>query len=208
MGFATLALQWLRVGQAAVLVYTMPVWAMLLAWPLLGRRPRAPGVAGAIVCAVGIGVLFGPQSAALDATQWPGVVFAFLAAVLFAFGTVRLRPLSLPPFTQLAWQLAIGCLPMAAFGLLYEHPRLETLSAAALAAFAYMTVFAMGVCYLTWFAAVRRLSPAVASMGTFVTPVVGVVSGALLLGEPLGATQWIALLLVLCGIALALRDRA
>ena len=207
MGFATLALQWLHAGQAAVLVYTMPVWAMLLAWPLLGRRPRAPGVAGALVCAAGIGLLFGPLSAALRTEQWPGIVFALLAALLFAFGTVRLAPLVLPPFTQLAWQLAIGCAPMALYGLLFEHPRFDRLSMVGVAAFAYMTVFAMGICYLAWFAAVRRLAPATASMGTLMTPVVGVVSGSLLLGEPLGATQWVALVLVLCGITLALRDR-
>ena len=207
MGFATLALQWLRAGQAAVLVYTMPVWAMLLAWPILGRRPRAPGIAGAIVCAAGIGLLFGPQSAEIQTEQWPGILFALLAATLFAFGTVRLAPLTLPPFTQLAWQLAIGCSPMALYGVLVEHPRLAALSSAGVAAFVYMTVFAMGICYLSWFAAVRRLSPATASMGTLVTPVVGVVSGSLLLGEPLGIAQWLALVLVLCGIALALRDR-
>ena len=72
---------------------------------------------------------------------------------------------------------------------------------------AYMTVFAMGICYLAWFAALRRLSPAAAATGTLVTPVVGVVSGALALGEPLGLTQWIAMALVLSGVALALRER-
>jgi drug/metabolite transporter (DMT)-like permease len=208
MGFSTIALRWLTAGQGAMLVYTMPVWAMLLAWPLLGRRPHAGGVAGVVLCAAGIGVLFGPQSASLGAAQWPGVVFALLAATSFAFGTVRLRPLALPPFTQLAWQLLIGCTPMLAYGLLFEHPRLSALSAGGAGAFVYMTVFAMGVCYLTWFAAVRRLSPATASMGTLLTPVVGVVTGAWTLGEALGASQWLALVLVLCGVALAVRERA
>ena len=207
MGFSTIALRWLSAGQGAMLVYTMPVWSMLLAWPLLGKRPHAGGVAGVALCAAGIGVLFGPQSASLGAAQWPGVVFALLAATLFAFGTVRLRPLPLPPFTQLAWQLFIGCTPMVVYGVLFEHPRLAALSAAGAGAFIYMTVFAMGVCYLTWFAAVRRLSPATASMGTLLTPVVGVVMGSWTLGEPLGALQWLALVLVLCGVALAVRER-
>lgn len=207
MGFSTLALRWLSAGQGAMLVYTMPVWAMLLAWPLLGKRPHAGGVVGVVLCVAGIGVLFGPQSAALGAEQWPGIVLALLAALLFAFATVRLRPLPLPPFSQLAWQLAIGCLPMASYGALFEHPDLRALSALGAVAFAYMTVFAMGVCYLTWFAAVHRLSPATASVGAMITPVVGVVGGSLFLGEALGATQWSALLLVLCGVALALRER-
>src|SRR5689334_6074860 len=39
MGFTTLSVKWLPVGQAALLVYTMPLWATLLAWPILGQRP-------------------------------------------------------------------------------------------------------------------------------------------------------------------------
>src|SRR5260370_31753002 len=34
-----LALLWLPAGEAALIAYTMPVWASLLAWPLLGARP-------------------------------------------------------------------------------------------------------------------------------------------------------------------------
>jgi drug/metabolite transporter (DMT)-like permease len=207
MGFATLALRWLSAGQGAMIVYTMPVWAMLFAWPMLGKRPHIGGVTGLVLCIAGIGVLFGGQGASLGAAQWPGAVFALLSASMFAFGTVALRPLPLPPFAQLAWQLTIGCLPMLVYGLLFEHPRLGALSIEGAAAMAYMTVFAMGVCYLTWFAALRRLSPGTASMGTLITPVVGVVSGSLALGEPLGAAQWLALALVLSGVALALRER-
>src|SRR4029450_4801422 len=104
-----------------------------------GKRPPAGGVAGLVLCIAGIGVLFGAEGASLGAAQWPGTVFALLSASLFAFGTVVLKPLPLPPFAQLAWQLAIGCAPMLAYGVLFEHPRLGALSAAGAAAMAYMT---------------------------------------------------------------------
>jgi drug/metabolite transporter (DMT)-like permease len=94
-----------------------------------------------------------------------------------------------------------------AYRVLFERPALGALSAAGLAAMAYMTVFAMGVCYLAWFAAVRRLSPTLASMGTLVTTVVGVVWGSLLLGEPRGLRQWPALAPVVAGLAFTLRER-
>ena len=72
---------------------------------------------------------------------------------------------------------------------------------------AYMTAVPMGLCYLTWFAALRRLPPATASMATLITPVVGVVAGAVTLGEPFGMKQVAALALTLGGVALALRKR-
>ena len=38
MGLTTLSLLWLNAGEAATLAYTMPVWAALLAWPILGEQ--------------------------------------------------------------------------------------------------------------------------------------------------------------------------
>ena len=35
-----LALLWLPASEAALIAYTMPVWASLLAWPILGERPN------------------------------------------------------------------------------------------------------------------------------------------------------------------------
>jgi drug/metabolite transporter (DMT)-like permease len=67
-----------------------------------------------------------------------------------------------------------------------------------------MAVVPMGVCYLSWFAALKRLSPATASVATLLTPLVGVVAAALALGEPLGAREALALALTLGGVALAL----
>jgi drug/metabolite transporter (DMT)-like permease len=41
MGFTTPSLVWLEAGQGALLAYTMPIWATLLAWPVPGERPTA-----------------------------------------------------------------------------------------------------------------------------------------------------------------------
>ena len=63
----------------------------------------------------------------------------------------------------------------------------------------------MGLCYMTWFAVLRRLPPTTASLATWLTPVIGVVAAALTLGEPLGMREASALTLTLAGVALALR---
>lgn len=89
----------------------------------------------------------------------------------------------------------------------FEQPRLDALSGAGAAVMIYMTVVPMGVCYLTWFPALRTLPPGTTSMATLITPVVGVFAGALALGEPLGPQQLLALVLTLGGIALAMRGR-
>jgi drug/metabolite transporter (DMT)-like permease len=205
MGFSTLAMRWLNVGQGALLVYTMPVWASLLAWPVLGRRPTLASTIGLALCLAGIGLLFSGGGTAITHEQIPGAAFALGAALLFAFGTVVLKPLPMPPLASVAWQLLIGCLPMFLFGLLFEHPDLHALSTGGAAVMVYMTLVPMGLCYLSWFAALRRLPPALASVATLLTPLIGVLSAALSLGEPLGIKQLAAMSLTLAGVALALR---
>lgn len=205
MGFSTLSLRWLSAGQGALLVYTMPVWATLLAWPFLGKRPTARSIVGLALCITGVSMLFGGQDMSLGMDKLPGILLALSAAILFALGTIVLKPPTLPPLPSVAWQLGIGCAPMVAFGLFFERSALSSLSATGWTVMIYMTIVPMGVCYLTWFAALRRLPPAMASVATLLTPVVGVMAAAFVLGEPLGMKELSAMGLTLGGVALAMR---
>lgn len=207
MGLTSLALLWLDAGEGALLVYTMPIWATLLAWPVLGERPSLGRIAALVLGVAGVAVLLGGGGGAgLGPEKLPGVLLALSAAVLFALGTVALRtPLGLPPLAGTAWQVGLGCVPMVVAGILFERPDPGALSAAGWAAMAYMTAVPMGVCYLCWFAALRRLPPALAAVATLLTPLIGVIAAALSLGEPLGPRQVLALTLTLSGVALALR---
>jgi drug/metabolite transporter (DMT)-like permease len=206
MGFSTLCLLWLNAGEGALIVYTMPIWATLLAWPLRGERPSLGRLAATALGIAGLGVLLGGQGLALGSGKLPGVLFALAAALAFALGTVSLRSgLGLPPLAAVAWQVGLGCLPMVLAGVLFERPDLGALSATGAAAMAYMTAVPMGLCYLCWFAALRRLPPATAAVATLITPLVGVIAAALALGEPLGAREVLAMGLTLGGVFLALR---
>jgi drug/metabolite transporter (DMT)-like permease len=73
---------------------------------------------------------------------------------------------------------------------------------------AYMTVVPMGICYLSWFAASRRLPAQTAATGMLLVPIVGVLSAAPIAGEPLGLLQVLALALTLGGVFLAVRKPA
>src|SRR5215210_6110574 len=206
MGFSTLAMVWLSVAEGALLVYTMPIWATLLAWPLRGARPTLRGLAALTLGLAGVGVLLAGPGLALGAGKLPGILLALGAAVLFAFGTViGVSAIPLAPTALTAWQVGLGCLPMVVAGLVFERPRLDALSPAGWASMAYMTVVPMGVCYLRRFVASRRLPPATASMGMLVVPLVGVISAAPTIGEAIGMREMIALMLTLGGVCLAVR---
>ena len=207
MGLATFSLLWLAAGEATIVCYTMPVWASIFAWAVLGEHitlrrlvALAVGLAGLAVLVLGRGV-----DAGLD--KLPGVGLALSAAILFSLGTVLTKrwPVDLPPAAMVAWQTGLGCLPLLGGALLFEELSPSAVSARSWWLLLYGGIAPLGLCYLAWFAALRRLPASAAAAGTLVTPVVGVATAALLLGEPLGPREVVALCLTIGGVVLAIR---
>jgi drug/metabolite transporter (DMT)-like permease len=207
MGLASFSLLWLSAAEATIVCYTMPVWAVLMAWAVLGETPRVARLAGLVLAMSGLGLLVLGQGLAVGLDKAPGVAFALGAAVLFSLGTVVTKrwPLGLPPTAGAVWQIGLGIAPLAVLALLFDPPGFATLSPLGWALIAYGGVFALGLCYLSWFAALRRLPASLASLGTLLTPMVGVAGAAIVLGEPFGWREATALALTLSGVALAAR---
>jgi drug/metabolite transporter (DMT)-like permease len=209
MGFTTIAMKHLSVAECALLVYTMPIWVALLSWPLLGIRLDTRSVFALLLGFTGLLVLFGAQSIAFDSGKVIGISLSLSAAILFALGSIlNRRALPLAPLALVAWQVALACVPMAAIGLLYERPDLAALKGPGWIAFAYMALVPMAVCYVTWFATLRHLSPPAAAIGTLAVPVIGVVTAAMMLGEPFGTREIFALVLTIAGVWFALAKPA
>jgi drug/metabolite transporter (DMT)-like permease len=200
-----LSLLWLSATEAVLIAYTMPLWAMLLAWLLVHERPTRTRALALVFGLAGIAVLEGGQVQA-SVAKWPGIGFALMAAVLFALGTVigKRRPVAMPPIASVAWQATIGSAPML-IGALFEHPVWRAISASHWLGLAYVATFPLFLGYVTWFGALRLLPASTAATGALLAPVIGVFAAAAALGEPLGLRQGAAMLLTLSGVALAAR---
>src|SRR4051812_4520743 len=109
--------------------------------------------------------------------------------------------LPIAPTALVAWQVGLGCLPMILLGLLFEQPDLGAISGSGLSVLTYMVLGPMGACHLAWFAARRRLPAATAAIGTLSVPIIGVTAAALVLVEPLGLREVLAMALTLAGVA-------
>jgi drug/metabolite transporter (DMT)-like permease len=155
----------------------------------------------------GLALLVLGQGLAVGLDKLPGVALGLGSAVLFSLGTVLTKrwPVGLPPTAGATWQVGLGIAPLAVLAVLVDPPGFGALSVQGWALIAYGGVFALGLCYLSWFAALRRLPASLASLGTLLTPMVGVAGAALVLGEPFGWREATALGLTLSGVALAAR---
>lgn len=208
VAFMGLALLWLNASEAAVLGISIPVWVALLAWPILGERLSPLRAVSLAVALAGIAVLIGGHGLEASLEKLPGFLCVLAGAVCVALGTVLTKhfPLAMPPLSLAAWQIGIGCLPIAIVGLALEQPQLATLSPVGWASMLYMTLIQFCLCYVCWFAALERLPAATASIGTLLVPVIGVLSAGAMLHEPLGVREITALVVTLGGVTMALRS--
>ena len=208
MALMGLALVYLPASEAAVMAYTMPVWASALAWPILGERISLLRVVAMAMAIAGLIALMGGGGIAASYVKLPGIVLALAGAFLFALGTVfgKRWPLGLPPLTSAVWQILIGCLPVGLAGLMLEQPHFMALSSLGWTLFGYSIVVQFCVAYACWFAALQRLPASVAAIGTLLVPVIGVLASAAALGEPLGVAQIAALGFTIGGVILASRS--
>jgi drug/metabolite transporter (DMT)-like permease len=203
-----LALVWLPATETALIAYTMPVWAALLAWPVLGEQPTVLRSLALVMAFAGLAAIMGGNGIAASEAKLPGILMALAGSVGFAVGTVlaKRRPIHLPPIPGAAWQVGLGCLPVAIVGLLVETTHLEKLTTLGEWLLIYSVLGQFCIAYVCWFAALARLPASVAAIGTMAVPVIGVVTSAIALHEPLGPGQIAALIFTLAGVVLATKN--
>src|SRR6201990_1333748 len=93
-----LALLWLPASEAALVAYTMPVWASILAWPVLGERPTLMRTIALVMAFAGLLAIMGGNGLAASVAKLPGIIMALVGSFGFAVGTVVAKrwPLKMP----------------------------------------------------------------------------------------------------------------
>ena len=204
--FSAYGISMLPAGRAAIIAFTMPIWAALLSSLLLQEKLTARKLVGLALSMAGLALLIGPDLVAVN--QAPlGALLMLGAAVSWAIGTVALKCFQWTMATTVlvAWQLLIAAPPIASGALLLEQPLvILEISETALWALAYVLVLPMVFCQWAYFRMVRMFPAFVAATGTLAIPIVGVYSSALILDEAAGWREFGSLALVCAGLAIVL----
>ncbi|MCP4765616.1 MAG: DMT family transporter, partial [Gammaproteobacteria bacterium] len=206
MVFSAYGVSLMPAGRASIIAFTMPLWATIFAVWVLAERITAGKIAGLMLGLAGLGVLIGPDLLILKRAP-VGALFMLLAAVSWALGTVLLKRIAwrLPTLSNVAWQLLLSAIPVTLIAALNEpFPDLTALSGRAIIALVYLFLFPMSFCQWAYFKTVGLLPASIAAIGTLMVPVIGVFSSYLILDERVGASDVVALLLVLSALVLVL----
>lgn len=181
-------------GQAAILGFTMPLWTALIAWAALGQRLAPRMIVALALGAAGVGLLM-VRGAEAYARAPLGFFLGLLAGVGWAVGTLILkrRPVQVPALVLTGWQLLLTAVPttIGAF-VLAEGPWFVP-SWQSIAVIGWIALVPMAIGNAAWFAIVGMLPTQVAGLSSIGVPMVAMLAGAWLHGEPLGPVQWIAM---------------
>ena len=204
-GLILFGVQQMPAGRSAILAYTLPIWSVLFSFWLLREPLSGRKLVGLLAGMAGMAVLLGEEI--VNVQRAPvGAFFIIGAAISWGFATVLLRrwTLPVPQNTLTGWMMLLGWIPLALAAPLFDpHPFAALASMSGTAWFAVLfNIFLAGtVAHWAWFRMARTLPVAVSSLSSLPVPVVGVLSGMLFLGERPGASEFIALALVLASLA-------
>lgn len=129
------------------------------------------------------------------------------AAVSWALGTILIKRGNwrIPAISNVAWQLLFSSIPILLVAAVTEPlPEISKFSTETLVALVYLFLFPMTFCQWAYFQTVRLLPASIAAIGTLLVPVIGVYSSHLILNEPVGLTELIALVLIVTALVLVL----
>lgn len=203
-GAVTWGEQYVASGLVALIVATVPLWVAAYG-PLFGN-PRAGrlDVVGIVVGLAGVGLLLRPGG-----SVHPQALLVVGSSMLWALGSLYAQRAPTPssPLTAVAMEMLAGGLLLTIAGLATGElgaVHLQHVSTASAIAFAYLVFIGAIVGYGAYIWLLHHVPPAAASTYAFVNPLVAVVLGAIVLGEPVTPATLAAGALIIVAVAMLL----
>jgi drug/metabolite transporter (DMT)-like permease len=201
-------------GVAALLVAMMPLWLVLLGRILFGERLPPLAAGGIGLGLVGVAILVSPGDAALEGVDPVHVLALLLSPVCWATGSLfAAHRARLPdrPLVATGLQMVLGGVVLLAMALLAGEPAgfdPAAVSTRSLIGLAYLTLIG-SILAFTVYGWLLRVAPLPqVSTYAYVNPIVAVVLGALILGEPLTARTVVAGVVIVAAVALIITARS
>lgn len=198
-----LALGVMPAGRSAVLVYTMPLWvALFLVLGFRLRPSRGEGL-GLVLGLAGVGLLLNPVAIPWSSEgEVIGATLLLVSAMTWGITTIHVRrhrwrasPLDLQP-----WQFLVALVPLAILALAIEPGLPVEWSLETVLVLAYSGPLATAFAMWASQSITRSLGPQSATTGFLGVPLVGLASGALVLGERLTLADLAGFALIVGGV--------
>ncbi len=192
-----IGMETLGAGMAAVLNYTMPLWVALMAHFMLGERLTPKKIIGVCFGLLGMYLLMGMQ----DMNDSGAAVLTLFSAIVWALAVVftKMKLSGCNMLQLVTWQMTFGALALIFYAGIIPQGDVDW-NVNSVLCLLYNGVLASAAAFFLWNYILVRIEAGKASMAVLVVPVVGVLGGILLLGEPFTGQIAAGMLLILLGL--------
>ena len=205
MGGVTYAEQSVPSGLVVAFIAIVPALITIAALPF-GLRPSRLEMVG--ICLGIVGVLLLVRGDAFSGSP-AGLIAMTIAATGFAVGSVlsqHVLPLA-PSFAGFSSQMICGGAALMALSLLAGETFRWPPQPLAVVAWLYLVVFGSLIAFCAYMVLLARTRPALATSNSFVNPVIGLFLGVLLGGESVSGHEWLAVGVIVAGVAVLIVGR-
>lgn len=192
-------------GMAAVLNYTAPLWTAILAHFALNERLTRIKLFGVFLAIVGLYVLMGLQG--VDDLGAAFIIIAGAICMACSNIVVKLRMTKCDMIQLTTWQMVFGALALIIFSAVFPQGKIDWCLPAVLCVL-YNGAMASALAFFLWNYVLTHIEASTASIATLVAPVVGVLGGVAILGEPFTAYIALGILLIFAGILIVVKTKA
>jgi drug/metabolite transporter (DMT)-like permease len=193
-------------SRVIIVNYSMPVWGSLMAYFVLRERINRRSAIGLALCVAGLSVLVYPVVE--QSMREPiGLLLALVCALGWGAGTVYMKWARIKGdlLAITFWQVMVGALAFLIGYTIFEGlPHYAPLQWRTWGGLLFNGIFGTGFAYFIWFNIIGRLSTAMASLGSLVNPVVGVIGAVIILGDRPTIADWIGFALIFSAAACVL----
>lgn len=198
-------------GLAAILVGAMPIFVVLLAhWMTHDEKLTPSKSIGIATGFVGVVILFLPDVMEAATANIFGGLAVIAAAMSYALATIyaRRHMKGYSHVTVAFGQMLMASVILIPLSLLLEHPWTLKPTPVALGAIATLSILGTAFAYMLYYWLIENVGATRTSLVTYISPVIAVILGAVLLGEELHWATLVGLVLIIAGVGLVTNVRA
>jgi len=206
IGSFTLGTSWTNAGRATTLINIHPLVVAPLGVLLLGERLSWRALVGSLLAVSGVVAML-TESLDLERGLMAGDLLVLSSGVLLGVYIVyqKFCLRFVRPLPYLFWNLAISVPFFAASTLLFEGPNAYRPTPVAWLGLAYQALVVSGAGFSLWMWLLRRYPVTVLSVFGLTTPVMGILLGYLMRGEPMTRGLVVGCALLVTGLYLVVR---
>ncbi|MBP8979813.1 MAG: EamA family transporter [Syntrophobacterales bacterium] len=202
IGLVTLALYYGAVGKTAILVYIMPFWVLILAWPVLAERLSGIQWLAVFLAFSGLMTILEPwklSSGILGNILAVSSGIAWAGSAVFTKYIWKKRSFDLISLT--AWQMFFGSLPLILLAFLFPGREVQW-TPYFIVGLSFSSIISQALALILWFYLLKTLTAGMASMATLATPIIGMLAAAIQLGERPSWMEGLGMILILTGLTI------